>query len=115
MHDAEIHQCQCPDCRHPEVHPNKALHHQMNVFLSRLDEHQQRWFAALEAKRMGHGGNRWLSLITGLHVQTIRRGRRELATSLYDVPPGRVRRAGAGRPPVEKKMRLLSVTCRPCW
>jgi hypothetical protein len=103
MHDASVHQCQCPDCQQPEAHPNKALHHQMNVFLSRLDEHQRRWFAALEAKRLGHGGNRRLSLMTGLHVQTIRRGRQELATALRGFPPERIRRPGAGRPPVEKK------------
>jgi hypothetical protein len=54
-----------------------------------------------------------LSLITGLHVQTIRRGRRELAHSLAGLPPGRVRRPGAGRPPVEKKMPPWSRTCWP--
>jgi hypothetical protein len=34
----------------------------MNVLLSRLDEQQRRWYAALEANRMGHGGDHliWL-------------------------------------------------------
>ncbi len=114
MHDAPIHRCQCPDCQQPEAHPNKALHHQINVFLSRLDEHQRRWFAALEAKQLGHGGNRRMSLITGLNVQTIRRGRQELATALHSFPPERIRRPGAGRPPVEKKTGPWSKTCKPC-
>lgn len=73
--------------------------------LSRLDEPQRRWLAALESQRVGHGGDRLLSLITGLNVETIRRGRRELDTSLRDCPPGRIRRPGAGRPPVKKKIR----------
>jgi hypothetical protein len=42
-------------------------------------------------------------LITGLNVETIRRGRRELDDSLRDCPPGRIRRPGAGRPAVGKK------------
>jgi hypothetical protein len=77
----------------------------MNLFLSRLDEHQRRWYAALESQKVGHGGDRLLSLITGLHVGTIRRGRRELENDLRGCPAGRIRRPGAGRPPVGKKSR----------
>ena len=77
----------------------------MNLFLSRLDEAQRRWYAALEADRAGPGGVRLLAQITGLDEQTIRRGRTELAAGLADAPPGRVRRPGGGRPPVEKKTR----------
>jgi len=49
--------------------------------LSRLDEHQRRWLAALESQKVGRGGDRLLSCITGLNVETIRRGRRELDAS----------------------------------
>jgi hypothetical protein len=115
MLTATIHHCQCPTCLQPGDHPNKASHRELNLLLSRLDEHQRRWLVAFEAKRLGHGGVRLLSLVTGLHVQTIRRGRRELATSLHDLPPGRVRRPGAGRPPVEKKIRPWRGTCKRCW
>jgi hypothetical protein len=44
-----------------------------------------------------------LALVTGLNVETIRRGRRELEASLRDCPPGRCRRPGGGRPAVKKK------------
>lgn len=115
MHPTTIHRCQCPDCLQPSVHPNKELHRQLNLLLSRLDEHERRWLAAWESQRLGHGGDRLVALITGLHVQTIRRGRRELANSLQDQPPGRIRRPGAGRPPVEKKILPPSPTCWPCW
>jgi hypothetical protein len=76
----------------------------MNLLLSRLDEQQRRLYAALESKRIGHGGDRLLSLITGLNVETIRHGRRERAEGLADTPLDRIRRCGGGRPPVEKKM-----------
>jgi hypothetical protein len=80
----------------------RALHHQINLICSRLDEQQRRWFVALESKKVGHGGDTLLSLITGLHVDTIRRGRRELDAGLEGRPNNRVRRPGAGRPRREK-------------
>jgi len=35
------------------VPAHSKLHYQMNLFLSRLDEQQRRWYVALEAKKMG--------------------------------------------------------------
>lgn len=98
-----VYQCPCPDCQQPGDHPNKELHHQMNLFLSRLDEQQRRWYVALEAKKLGHGGITRLAQITGLHVDTIRRGCAELDGELADRPVDRVRVPGGGRPTVEKK------------
>lgn len=105
MPEVKIHQCRCDDCLQPADHPLKGLHRQMNLFLSRLDEQQRRWYVALEAKKIGHGGDRLLSQITGMHVETIRRGRHELDDSLQDRPVERVRLEGGGRPLVEKKTR----------
>ena len=45
--------------------------------------------------------------ISGLHPQTIRRGREELDQGLADRPGDRVRLAGGGRPKVEAKERGL--------
>lgn len=75
----------------------------MNVLVSRLDEQQRRWYVALEAQRVGHGGDKLLSQITGLNVETIRRGRRELAGDLVGRPVDRVRQPGGGRPRAEKR------------
>jgi hypothetical protein len=86
------------------------MHHQMNLFMSRLDEQEQRWYAALEATKLGHGGLETVAKITGLHVNTIRRGQSELANDLSDRPTERVRVAGGGRPSVEKK----SPKSKPC-
>lgn len=100
---AEIHQCKCQICRSEEEHPEKVNHHQMNLLMSRMDEQQRRWYAAVEANRLGHGGSKRVSEITGLDSKTIRRGQQELAREFEDRPVERVRLPGAGRPPVEKK------------
>ena len=98
-----VHQCQCPNCQQPGNHPDKELHYKMNLLLSRLDEQQRRWYVALEAQRMDRGGATGMSLITGIHVDTIRRGREELDDDLAERPVDRVRLPGGGRRPVEKK------------
>ena len=103
-----IHQCQCADCRASQAGPALEQHHQMNLFLSRLDEQQRRWYAALESRRIGPGGDTLVAQITGLDVETIRRGRRELAVDLADRPSAHVRQPGGGQPPVEKKTRRSS-------
>ena len=103
MPQQEVHHCQCPNCLSPDHHPAQGIHRQVNLLISRLDEQQRRWYAAVEAAKLGHGGDRTVSRITGLHVDTIRRGREELAASLNDRPADRVRLPGGGRPPLEKK------------
>ena len=104
MSQRPIYQCQCQICQSPEPHPDKIHHHKMNVLLSRLDEQQRRWYVAVEADRIGHGGAERLSKITGINVNTIRRGRRELADDLAARPTERVRQVGGGRKPIEKKI-----------
>ena len=105
MSQGAIHQCQCPDCLSARDHPTKEVHRLMNLLLSRLDEDHRRWYVALESVKHGHGGDRQLARITGLNVETIRRGRRELTASLAGYPAERIRRRGAGRPPLKKKTR----------
>lgn len=70
--------------------------------MSRLDEQQRRWYAAVEAQRHGHGGIRAVSLITGLTEKTISRGIAEMEEDLNSRPVDRVRLPGAGRPAVKK-------------
>jgi hypothetical protein len=98
-----IHVCQCQNCQQPGEHPDKKLHEQMNLLLSRLDEQQRRWYVAVEANRIGYGGVRLLSQITGIDEKTIQRGQQEIEQGLVDRPQKRVRAPGAGRPLVEKK------------
>lgn len=103
METQTVHQCQCKICTQPQTHPERELHYQMNLLISRLNEQQRRWYVGLEAKKLGHGGAKKLSQITGMNVDTIRRGRSELEEDLVNRPRDRVRLPGAGRPLVEKK------------
>lgn len=104
----DVRPCDCPACRQRGDHPDWELHRQMILVFSRLDEQQRRWFAALEANRIGWGGETLLRQITGLDEKTIRRGREELAASLVDRPTDRIRLPGGGRPASEKKVRPSS-------
>jgi hypothetical protein len=102
---SEVHVCQCVDCTQKEEHPNKQFHQQMNLLLSRLDEQQRRWYVAVEANRIGHGGMRLLSLITGIDEKTIQRGQQEVEQGLSGRPITQTRLSGGGRLRVEKKTR----------
>ncbi len=75
----------------------------MNVFLSRLNEPQRRWFVALEAMRLGHGGKHLLAQITGMSPTTILRGRHELEADLAGCPEVHLRAPGGGRPAAEER------------
>jgi hypothetical protein len=98
MTRSSVNICQCASCRQGDDHPDREFHQLINQLMSRLDEQQRRWYAGLEAHRLGHGGTRLVSQITGLSEKTICRGRREILGLLVDYPPGRVRRTGGGRP-----------------
>ena len=100
-----VNDCGCAECRVGE-HAGREDHRQLNLLLSRLDEQQRRWVAAREAMRLGHGGFQRIAEITGLHPETIRRGRDELEDELRDRPTNHVRLPGGGRPRVEKKIPL---------
>ena len=75
------------------------------MVLSRLDELQRRWMVALESRKIGHGGDRFMAKVSGISVETIRKGRKELDDDLKDRPTDRVRVPGGGRPRIEKKIR----------
>lgn len=84
----------------PEVlqHEIKAA---ILLFFSQLNEKQRRWYAALESLKRGRGGDQAIAQWLGLHPQTIAKGREELLKR--DMEIERVRRAGGGRPFLEKK------------
>jgi hypothetical protein len=101
--EIKIHCCECEVCQAGTDLETAHHHRQMNVFLSRLNEPQRRWYVGLLSQRPGSPSDRQLSKITGLDEKTIQRGRQELETDLADLPPGRQRQEGGGRPRAEKK------------
>ena len=80
------------------------------LFASLLDERQRRLFAGLEALKCGWGGDRRIAQLLGIDPSTVAAGRRQLVER--DVEIDRVRRAGGGRRPTEKKRRKSSPTSK---
>lgn len=101
----EVHECECDICKAGLDSGTIRLHRQMNLLLSQLNEPQRRWFAGFLSQKPDSPSDRQLARIVGLDEKTIRRGRRELAAELTDVPQDRQRREGGGRLPAEKKTR----------
>ena len=98
------HKCTCLIC---QAHPRSAVakeHRAVNRVLLALNEKSRRRFAGLLALQWGHGGVERLNQITGLSHPTIRRGRDEVQRVERRTERGRVRRAGAGQPAVEKSI-----------
>jgi len=100
---ARIHSCQCQRCREGLDPFTKQHHQQINLLLSRLNEPQRRWYVATLAADPQAPSDRELSRITGIDEKTILRGRREMQGQLQELPPGRQRQQGGGRPLAEKK------------
>jgi len=76
-----------------------ALRERVARLWPHLDERARRLFAASEARALGHGGVSAVSRVCGLSRVTITKGLGELDEP--PLPPGRVRRPGAGRPRIE--------------
>jgi hypothetical protein len=74
------------------------------LFMSLLNEKQQRLFAGYESLKHGYGGDKKIANQTGLNVKTVSQGRRELLNKDIDIT--RVRKAGAGRPSLKKTKRF---------
>lgn len=83
----------------------QAMAHELKaaivLFHSLLDEKQRRLYAGLEAYKLGHGGDEKIATLLGLDRHTVAKGRRELLGG--EVSTQRIRQAGGGRKPQEKK------------
>lgn len=71
------------------------------LFCSMLDERQRRLYAGLESLKLGHGGDAHIASLLGMDPHTVARGRQELISG--NLSHDRVRAAGGGRLPQEKK------------
>lgn len=92
----------CAGHRTRSLSSDESWQAKVRLVLSRLEENERRWVAAVLSTAVGWGGESFASAVTGLDRKTIRAGRAELENGLNDCPPDRIRREGAGRPPVEK-------------
>ena len=70
-----------------------AVEHQMQNFFDSLSERDRRRYAAVEATKLGHGGQEYIAQLFGIDPKTVRRGAEELE-HLPDAHPERVRKKG---------------------
>ena len=96
-----IHRCTCKNCQRHPYGKTAQQHQAINRVLLELNESNKRRFIGVLANQRGRGGTSQLAEITGLSRTTIIRGRQEIEHSNKNLPFG-IRRAGAGRPLVEK-------------
>ncbi len=97
-----VHTCQCPNCLAGVDHPDRRHHESINLLMATLDHRQRRVYAAIESNRIGRGGVRFVSLVTGLSAATVGFGRAELAVQPPNVPLAPDKRS-SGRPSTEAK------------
>jgi len=79
-----------------------AIGERFRALAGELNERQRRLWAAAEARSYGRGGIAATARATGMHVETIRLGIRELESG-ETLAPGRVRRPGGGRKSLTEK------------
>lgn len=75
----------------------------LKLVCDQLDEKHRRWVAGVFSEVLGFGGMKRVATITGIDPKTIRQGRTDLNNGLANCPTDRVRRVGAGRPPLKKR------------
>ncbi len=76
---------------------DKTTETQMQNFFGTLSEKDQRHYAAILSRQLGHGGIVYVAELLGCSTRTINRGLIELESLSDDPAAGRVRRLGAGR------------------
>lgn len=76
---------------------SEELQSMMNVLYQRLSEDNRRLLAAIEARRIGHGGIHIISKFFGCSRPTIYKGIEEMASPGLLAPANQVRRKGGGR------------------
>ena len=96
--DADVHQCECRDCRAHRRGDVARQHRLINRLLASGNERVRRLFAGFVAEHVA-GGVSQTARITGLDRKTIAKGIGELGKT--SGPDEHVRRAGGGRKRVE--------------
>ncbi len=77
---------------HVEPYP-VDVEEQMKTLFESLNEKDRRRYAAIEAKKLGYGGQTYIVQLFGCDYKTLRRGLQELQEP-PELPPGRIRQKG---------------------
>lgn len=88
-----------------------SVERQMQLFYSNLKERDQRHYAALEAQKLPHGGQKYIQDLFNIHKKTLKRAIDELNNPeiFATLPTVKQRRTGGGR----KKKHFTIPTVKP--
>src|SRR5437764_8283256 len=73
----------------------KEIEETMRQFYKTLSEKDRRRYAAIEASKLGYGGQKYICEVLSCDAGTVKRGSEELQERT-DIPQGGIRRKGAG-------------------
>jgi hypothetical protein len=74
----------------------EEIEQKMRAFFETLNEKVRRRYAAIEAIKLGHGGQKYISSVLGCHPQTVMAGIDEIVNGT-EIPEERIRKPGSGR------------------
>jgi len=75
---------------------SEEIEKQMKAFYNSLNEKDRRRYAAIEAMKLGHGGQNYVSSVLGCHFQTVMVGINEITNGI-EAPDNRIRKPGGGK------------------
>lgn len=75
---------------------SEDIEQKMRAFFETLNEKVRRRYAGLEAIKLGHGGQKYISSVLGCHPQTVMAGIDEIVNGT-EIPEERIRKPGSGR------------------
>ena len=75
---------------------SEDVEQKMRAFFDTLNEKSRRQYAGVEAIKLGHGGQKYISSVLGCHPQTVKAGIDEIFNRT-EIPEENVRKPGGGR------------------
>jgi Rhodopirellula transposase DDE domain len=75
---------------------SREIEAEMQQYYESLSEKDRRRYAAIEAKKLGYGGQAYIRRLFGCHHETLKQGMREIESG-EDLTSERIRRQGGGR------------------
>jgi hypothetical protein len=71
---------------------SEEIEKQMKTFCNTLNEKDRRRYAAIEAMKLGHGGQNYISSVLGCHFKTVMAGINDITNGLK-TPDDRIRKS----------------------
>ena len=75
---------------------SEDVEQKMRSFFDTLNEKSRRQYAGVEAIKLGHGGQKYISSVLGCHPQTVKAGIDEIFNRT-EIPEESIRKTGGGR------------------